>query len=373
MQKSFQNLVFSIQDKSCQLVMAITGGGTEVIGELLRYGGGSKTLSEAVVPYSQPSFDSFVKGKPDKYCSITAARDLAMASFQRAIFLNPNSPLDKLIGLGATSSLTKESERAGREHKIHIAVQTADKTFSFSPSLVDVFGRLDQETKTAEFILKMIAFSCGIETDLSEVDIFKADKSICNVVLGFEKLASKSIQNNLDSSKDRIIFSGAFNPIHEHHISMIKKIKEIKSIPVDLELCVRNVDKPALNYKEIDNRLKFIENLNLDCVEKIHLTGCSTFAEKSKCFPNCSFLVGWDTLVRICDPKYGKLDEVIDCFKKNRIKFLVFHRISNGESTEKESLDKIHPQILEISEFFGSNVLSPSDISSTKIRKGEQE
>ena len=369
MQSSFQNLVFSIQDKSCQIVMAVTGGGTEVIGEMLRYGGGSKVLSEAVIPYSPSSFDSFVKGKPDKYCSITAARDLAMASFQRAIFLNPNSSLENLIGVGATSSLSKEQERAGREHKVHIAVQTIDRTFSFSPSLNEVFGRLDQETKTAEFILKMIAFSCGIETDLSDVDIFKADQDVCNVVLGFKKV--HSIPNVNTSYKNRIIFSGAFNPIHEQHISMIQKVKEIKNLPVDLELCVRNVDKPALNYKEIDNRLNFIGNLNLDCVEAIHLTGCSTFAEKSIYFPHAQFLVGWDTLVRICDPKYGKLDEVIDCFVRNKIKFLVFHRISNGESTEKDSLDRIHPEILKISEIFGSDVLNPSDISSTKIRKGE--
>jgi hypothetical protein len=50
-------LVKLIHETPHKAVMAITGGGSEAIGELLRHGNGSKTLLEAVVPYDQGSFE----------------------------------------------------------------------------------------------------------------------------------------------------------------------------------------------------------------------------------------------------------------------------------------------------------------------------
>src|SRR5262245_28880726 len=85
-------------------VLAVTGGGSEAIGELLRHGNGSKTLLEAVVPYDQKAFETFLGGKPDKFCSELAARQLALAAYNRARFLTDKP----VIGVGATCSLVKD-------------------------------------------------------------------------------------------------------------------------------------------------------------------------------------------------------------------------------------------------------------------------
>ena len=124
-----REIVLKIHETPHKAVLAITGGGAEAIGELLKYGGGSNTLLEAIVPYDQKAFNDFVKGKPDKYCSPGAARDLAMAAYHRAV--NLAGTTENIIGIGCTCSLMKDHEREGREHHAYIAVQTKDITENY--------------------------------------------------------------------------------------------------------------------------------------------------------------------------------------------------------------------------------------------------
>ncbi len=79
-----------------QGVVAITGGGTGVIDELLKRGGGSATLLEAIVPYSMNAWKEFIGVVPEKAVSREAARTLAMVSFERAQKLSNSK---KLFGL----------------------------------------------------------------------------------------------------------------------------------------------------------------------------------------------------------------------------------------------------------------------------------
>ena len=111
---TFERLVQQIHEKPHRGVIAITGGGTEALGELLRRGNGSKTLLEAVVPYDTAAFDRFLGGAPDKYCTQTAACQLAMAAYLRAKSFPGDYPR---FGVGATCSLAKEKERQGRVHQ----------------------------------------------------------------------------------------------------------------------------------------------------------------------------------------------------------------------------------------------------------------
>ena len=78
-------LIFQIHKSPCKVVLAITGGGAEIIGELLRHGSGSATVLDAVVPYSTGSMDRFLGRKPEKYCSEKTARLMAMVAYQRAL------------------------------------------------------------------------------------------------------------------------------------------------------------------------------------------------------------------------------------------------------------------------------------------------
>ena len=370
-------LVEKIHKTPHKAVIAITGGGTEAIGELLKYGNGSATLLEAVVPYDSKAFDDFVRGTPDKYCSPGAARDLAMAAFQRAIKMT-NTHYN-MIGIGASSSLVKDEERAGREHIAYVAVQTANQTSTYVLALHNNgYSREQEEHLTAEAIIKALGHACQAE-NYSPESFNVPEQLIADVVLGFKKVftietgPSRIPDGSVPvfESNNRIIFPGAFNPLHQQHAAMAEKVSELTGQKIDLELCVRNVDKPALNYQEINARVAKLKSLSgNNWLQDVLLTSTPTFAEKSNWFPNSTFLVGWDTFRRISDVKYGNLDDVIQTFQNNKTNFIVFHRVLNSKSSVDENINQIHPELLKISKIYDADVLPLVDMSSSQIRKG---
>lgn len=361
--------ILKIHESPFKIVLAITGGGAEAIGELLRHGNGSKTLLEAIVPYNTTAFNDFVKGIPDKYCSESAARDLAMAAFQRGVKLT--NDIKNIVGIGTTSSLVKENERDGREHHVFVAIQTETHTLDYYSTLHgNNYSREDEETLTAEIILKALAHTCGALKYPPEKSS-TTDEKIRNVVLGVKtccRVEATSCQVepvDLAWETGKVVFSGSFNPFHDQHAAMVSKASELTGCSVDLELCIRNVDKPALNYAEINHRLYELSKIG-NLFENIYLTSMSTFAQKSEYFVNSTFVVGWDTFCRINDPKYGNLEKIIEIFVKNNTKFMVFQR---GQTTDTTL---IHSKLLEISKIYGPEVLTPVDISSTEIRRGRK-
>ena len=79
-----EQLVEQIHDSPTRIVLAATGGGSRAIADLLEVPGGSRTLLEAVVPYSAPAMTAWLGGLPDGFCSAATGRAMAMAAFHRA-------------------------------------------------------------------------------------------------------------------------------------------------------------------------------------------------------------------------------------------------------------------------------------------------
>ena len=69
------------------IVLAVTGGGSRAIADLLAVPGGSRTLLEAVVPYSASALAAWLGSRPDEFCSAATARAMAMVAFQRGRLL----------------------------------------------------------------------------------------------------------------------------------------------------------------------------------------------------------------------------------------------------------------------------------------------
>ena len=105
--------------------MAATGGGSRAIADLLEVPGGSKTLLEAVVPYSAPAMVEWLGGVPDEFCSAATARAMAMVAFQRA--RRYEEPESTVAGVACTASLASDRPKRG-PHRIHVAVQTIGET-----------------------------------------------------------------------------------------------------------------------------------------------------------------------------------------------------------------------------------------------------
>jgi hypothetical protein len=109
----------------------------------------------------------------------------------------------------------------------------------------------------------------------------------------------ESVRLGPDAGPPMLILAGAFDPMHAGHQGMARIAREIAHQPVAFEISILNVDKPPLDYMEIERRLK-----QFPAEQAVYLTRAATFVEKSRLFPGAAFIVGADTIRRIAAPRY---------------------------------------------------------------------
>jgi nicotinic acid mononucleotide adenylyltransferase len=190
-------LIQSFHNSPTELVLALSGGGSLVLSDLLTVSGASRTLIEASVPYSEESLNRYIGRVPEQYCCQRTARYMAMTAFHRGIrhlragkmqhsFVDgmfPTRSIDvshiddarfyaknvaedmeeddlddylHLIGIGCTASLATDRNKKGN-YRFHIAAQTLRRTIVFSLQLLkDTRTRLEEERLLADTILNAI-------------------------------------------------------------------------------------------------------------------------------------------------------------------------------------------------------------------------
>src|SRR5438445_10056411 len=124
---AWQQLISALHASGRKAALAITGGGSGAIGELLRVPGGSRLLIEAQIPYDAQALSTFLGFAPAQACSSDTAIAMAQSARARAARLVPaGSDLvgPELVGLGATAAVVSERPRE-REHPFDIAVANA--------------------------------------------------------------------------------------------------------------------------------------------------------------------------------------------------------------------------------------------------------
>ena len=157
---SWRQMIAAMHASGHQAALAITGGGSGAIAELLRVPGGSRLLLEAIVPYDAHALTAFLGVEPAQACSVETAVAMAERARARATQFAPTGP--HLIGLGATASLVSDRPKQG-EHRCHIAVTTGAALDVHS--IVLHKGRRDrpgEEDLVARAIVLGLARACGI-------------------------------------------------------------------------------------------------------------------------------------------------------------------------------------------------------------------
>src|SRR5436305_5116505 len=119
---AWQQLIAGLHASGRKAALAITGGGSGAIAELLRVPGGSRLLIEAQVPYDAQALGTFLGFAPAQASSADTAIAMARTARARAAGLAPQGTEAgvEMVGLGATAALVSDRPRKG-EHRFHIA------------------------------------------------------------------------------------------------------------------------------------------------------------------------------------------------------------------------------------------------------------
>ena len=356
-----------LHDRPHRGVIYVTGGGSLVLSDLLQVAGASATLVEAGVPYAQASLASLLGAPPEQACSAETARDLAMCAFLRAKQLAPGA---KTFGFAITASLSSTRPKRG-EHRAYCALQTSARTHTTSLRLAKgERSRAEEERLLGDVALAALAEAFGI--DQPGIRLKQGDTLHSRIAEGdpqTQELLSGA-RAAVGEGEPRAILPGAFNPLHEGHRRMAAAAAAKLGGPVAYELCIRNVDKPPLNFHDMQaRRRQFSES------DDIWLTNASTFVEKARVFGGVTFVVGADTMCRIADAKYyenGDVDAAVDELAGAGCRFLVFGRLLEREEGDRfVTLDdlEVPDRLRDLSEGF-SEAEFRSDVSSTVLRAG---
>ncbi len=308
--KPLNAIVERVHASGRRVVLAITGGGSGAIAALLRVPGGSRTLVEAIVPYSPDALVDFLGHEPEQACS--AATAVAMARRALARGARRSGPGALLVGVGVTASLVTDRPKHG-DHRCHIAVTDGGRVDIVSIVLDrGARDRAAEEDLVARATLLTLARACGIDTPgvdsllgpndrLTVASSVPSDDLVARLLAGaLERLTMlPDGQLATNAPVPRGVLAGSFNPLHAGHLELARVASEILAARVTFELSVVNADKPVLAAVEVRRRLE-----QFSWRGTVELTRAPTFREKARVLPGAAFVVGVDTAARILDPRY---------------------------------------------------------------------
>src|SRR5262245_9980344 len=262
---AWPQLISSLHASGRKVALAITGGGSGAVGELLRVPGGSRLLVEAQVPYDALALATFLGFAPAQACSADTAIAMAQSVRARVARLVPAGA--GLIGIGATAALVCGGPHIG-ERSIHIAF--ADSARIRHCTGVMAKGRRDraaEEDLVSRAIVLWLAHACGVAAP-SPRSLLDADEHFAETVVatvdpidqllagGLNRVtAQPDGQMLLSAPRPLVLMPGSFNPVHTGHVLLARVAEELRQQPLAFEISVTNVDKPPLAGETVRQRL----------------------------------------------------------------------------------------------------------------------
>jgi nicotinamide mononucleotide (NMN) deamidase PncC/glycerol-3-phosphate cytidylyltransferase-like family protein len=306
-------------------MLVIAGGGSGALHALLSTPGASRFVSEAYVPYSPEALEHFLGKPPEQAVSPAAARRLAEKAFCQCLKDSGGKfPDSGKAGISCTAALQTARERRGDDRAFFgIKTGEAEQLYAICFSKT---SRAEQEMLLSDWLLVLIARAVGAERGL--------------------------------------MLPGSFNPVHQGHLTLLKVAEKMTGLRGIFELSRANVDKPMLTEDDCLRRVAAIRDV------PVALTVAPNFVQKAQLFPQTTFVLGYDTAVRLVDPAYSiDWNRQWEIFQTLETRFLVAGRRYRGgfQTLENINLPKGCESLFEAipEEKFRE------DISSTAIRTGE--
>lgn len=312
MDTQLHHLIQAIHDAPHQLVLVVAGAGHTALSSLLDVAGASRTLLEALVPYSQASLNDFLTRPPAHYVAGATARLLAGRAYTRAQQLNlAEKPV---FGVACTAAIATDRLKRG-DHRAHVARWQPDGVVEYELWLEKgARTRAEEEALVSRLILQVIAEGAGlaaafsaplIPPDLPLATLTTTHYSYTDAAQALATGQRHYFGITADglpyppATPPPVILSGAFNPLHEGHLGMAKAAETLLNQPVVFELAAMNVDKPPLTAGTILARSGQFAGRYA-----VLVSDAPTYIQKARLYPGTTFVVGYDTAVRIFAPRY---------------------------------------------------------------------
>lgn len=379
MEKDVKKLVQAIHDSPTRTMLVAAGAGTLALSDLLGVAGATRTLLEAIVPYSAAAFDEFLGQTPQQYVSPETVRLLAGRAFTRARWLEAATGSNPVVGLACTATIVTDRPKRG-EHRAYIATWQKERLVWYGLHLKKgARDRAGEEALVSRVMLNSLAQAANVSHHL-DLPLLKADRLEVEIrdfsemvnQLANQDIAYFGVEDNgrihtIDTIP-KALLSGAFNPLHDGHLRLAQAAAKLLQRPVAFELSVLNVDKPQLDTDTILERMaQFAGRWS------IFASGAPTFVQKSRLYPGATFVVGYDTAERILQPRYYQnsrenLLAALTEIRQQGCRFLVAGRIDDqGHFRDLNNLG-IPPDFRDLFQPIPDKLFR-EDISSTELRR----
>ena len=328
--------IIAIHHAARPTVIEYAGAGSQALWWLHSVAGSSRTILEATDRYSRNSMVDLLGQQPAQFVSQATAVAMAHAGYRRAMDLSNNAAV---VALACTATIATDRVKFGN-HGCWVTTRDQHHIISYGLTLSKgVRDRSGEEAVISTLLVQALAYAMGVipavTLDLRPDERFEIITTPCHDVLGDLVRGATPIVEYQSASNDfatktisnATILSGSFNPVHTGHRELLATAVRMSGQVGYCELSVINADKPPLPYSVISQRASLFT-----ASPALILTRAPRFIDKAALMPGSTFVLGYDTVVRLLNPKYypdGDVSGSLAQIAQHNCRFIVAGRITD--------------------------------------------